>query len=906
MKKFRYILLLLAVSMVWGCQKFDEDVDIDVDESSGSTSSSIVEVLEDGRLRVTAQLEGMSMTSVVTRATADENRIYDGWCLVFGEDEDNFNHVADDGVCDDLDVGTGTGDYSDDSPLIQIEPVTINANGTFTMVFDEYPNAAFIRIVVNLTDREDNTLTDIVSWRKIVNNTENGYDATAFNTPPTADQVSEYGIATFGQYRYQSVGLDGIYDVTYKTVADIETVDKYEDLTGEYTTWAVVYSTDGGTEPAVYDLHGQEETYNTNQPDPASPKTTGFPMSSYGFVMDEITETSLQKMFGSIVYMIRVCSKVQVEVEDSGFTMDSVYLINAAQESRIRSTVMSSVVTDDEGNTESESTSFNIPVDLGGTINYLGQGAIGVSDNSNPLSDPIYFYPNSGGEYDYGDGAVNHDINPQYVIIKGQADGYDTPGYYKVALKAMYPLDDTYTTYSDLTYDILRNTSFTVKLIGIDKPGYKTYADAANENSPANNISYSIEIETTDNRYEVLVSKGTYFTELETSRVYVKGYVDDGIKGCYIDFTMTPSEGNTTPSVYVQSSDYSGDSTIDTMVYITGCDVWYADADGNFADDASDTFGRITNTTGDGLADELVHITRSENKTKVRLYFDVEGSGRIRLRIGDILKFIPVLYDPAPVSMYGTKNQDELGTGLVVEDSSIGRSWSDFSYSDIVTYDRTDYEGATDSNGDPMTSGDGLADFELKSDGTITHTTVGYYNYKPELRARIFPSDAGDGVAVLYVRQASDFILMGNGGEDIIDDDTASDSGTATNYSVEYTAQSKVYNNDTDGLFSTVTNSDDTQYIEFSTLSGGVSSESVDAVTITTSNEDITVDNSGNYLNQDQYWNEQILDNGQTIQLSATAITYDLNVTYTEFSDDFIQYDNKAKTKIKVTNAAGD
>ncbi|MFI3305507.1 MAG: DUF5119 domain-containing protein [Rikenellaceae bacterium] len=137
------------------------------------------------------------------------------------------------------------------------------------------------------------------------------------------------------------------------------------------------------------------------------------------------------------------------------------------------------------------------------------------------LSDPIYFYPNSGGDYQYQDNAANQTINPQYIVIKGVADGYDTPGYYKVALKAQYPLDnpddESETTYSALTYDILRNSEFTVKLIGVDKPGYKTIEDAADPNSPASNISYSMTVEVENNRYEVLVSNGTYFARLVTS-----------------------------------------------------------------------------------------------------------------------------------------------------------------------------------------------------------------------------------------------------------------------------------------------------------------------------------------------------------------------------------------------------
>ncbi|MFR9620899.1 MAG: hypothetical protein SNH63_06755 [Rikenellaceae bacterium] len=956
MRKFRYILLLVVASAVWGCQKFN-DGDTTASTESLTVSNSIVEVLADGRYQVTAQLEGVSMTSVTTRASASEDVIRDGWCLVFGEDQDNFYHGTSETTTTDaalsakgLTTGQGTGEYSDNSPLIEIERVTINANGTFVMVFDEFPHTAFMRIVVNMTDREDENLEDnITSWRMAC--TSDGVLSDDFAAaPPTFDEVSTNGIATFGHYRHQSVGLDGIYQMTYSTDSEI-----VECISGGFESYNIVYNTDGtiasangtgifgfkdavdytdygnpivtsvvdwsvqyttsGGKVGTSTVTGLEETYNQTQPNPAAPLTTGFPMSSYGIMMDDgITETSLNEAFGSIVYMIRACSKVAVNVVDSDFEMKEVYLIDAAQEARIRSTVISGAVTDDNDNTTVASTTlFSIPVDLGGTITYQGLSTSGTT------SDPIYFYPNSGGGYIYNDGSVYQDVNPQYVIIKGRAAGYDTDGYYKVALKAQYPLSDLSTEsnmddatmWSSLTYDILRNTSFTINLNLIDKPGYKTLADAENPEAPANNISYSIDIETSDNQYEVLVSKGTYYAELESSRVYVKGYMEEGIEGCYVDFTLTTSAGNTTPSIYIQSSDFEGDDDDDDNVTIERAEVLTQySTDGTWTEwteddwESADDYDLVTNTTDDGLSGMLVNIPRSEaqedsaneTKRKVRVYFSAKGSGRVCLRIGDILKFIPVLYDSAPVSMYGTAGQDGSGTGVVVSDESIGRSWSDFSYSAIVQQSIGEY-------GDDYSAVDDLVDynnnaFGLQSDGTIIYSNEGQYDIKPELRARIYPSDAGDGIAVLYLRQASDFALQN--GDNIIDDDFSTEY---TNI-IEYTAQSKVYNNDTQDLFSTKTNSDGTQYVEFTTISSGVTALSVDALTITTDNVDTTVDNNDNAVEQTNYWNE--VNDGTTLQLSATAIAFDFNTTYTEFSSDFIQYDNKATTTITLTNSAGD
>ncbi|MFR9584451.1 MAG: hypothetical protein SNG60_09335, partial [Rikenellaceae bacterium] len=854
-----------------------------VDDSIEPTSNlSSVTTLADGRIQVTAQLNSLSMTSVTTRATADEDRIYDGWCLVFGEDEANFNY----------DTNIGSGNYSDSSPLIQIEPVTINANGTFTMVFDEYPHAAFMRIVVNLTDREDKSLENIVSWRKVVNDEvvfdesgniidtpsesdTNGFSEDgnedgirdALQTPPTNSQVSTFGIATFGQYRYQSVGLDGIYNMTYNTETTIEYLETaYDDVIGESTNWAVVYSnTDSNAVSGTSSVHEQLESYNGNRPDPSNPKTTGFPMSSYGFVLNGITEETLNDYFGSTVYMIRTCSKVQVEVSDNTFKMSEVYLIDAAQESRIRSTVMSVIDNDD--------TSFSIPVDLGGTITYQ---ALSTSDYA---SDPIYFYPNSGGDYDYEDGAVDQDINPQYVIIKGQSSHYDTPGYYKVALKAQYPLDESGDTYSDLTYDILRNTSFTVKLLEIDKPGYKTFDDAADVDSPANNISYSITIDTSDNRYEVLVSKGTYYAELETSRVYVKGYMDEGLTGCYVEFSMTPSDGNTVPTVYVQSSDLDDDSTTEN-VKVTHCLVMRNDDEGYDTDAwsniaTSSQYVELTdNDTDDGLADKLVKIESSDKATKVRVYYDVNDSGRLRLRIGDILKFIPVTYDAAPISYLGT------GGASVTVEGTYNTTWDDFSYSEVV-YDES--------------HANSVEDFKLNDNGSVTYDNSYKYDIKPELRARIVPQNAGDGNAVLYLRQASDFQIAG-----FIADGEEGDP-TATNI-IEYTPQGKIWNATIlEGLAGENVVIDDNDIA--GTFDGSekvtINTASVDGLTISQNTVSTTPDQS-NYISATR------ADDGTSVSFYTESFDYDLNSFSSYESANIMRKASTSTTTITLTNAALD
>ncbi len=622
-------------------------------------------------------------------------------------------------------------------------------------------------------------------------------------------------------------------------------------------------------------MHEQDETYNANQPDVTLPRTDGMPMSSYGFVMDEITEESLIDNFANKIDMIRAYSKLIVDVDDSGFEMEKIYLLNAAQESRIRSTVISYV----NGN---DGASFSVPVDLGGTITYPALAA------SRSVSDPIYFYPNAGGDYTFVDDVVNQNVDPQYVIIKGQAVGYDTPGYYKVALKAQYPLNADKTELSDLTYDILRNTSFTIKLLQVDKPGYKTYEEAASDDSPANNISYSIIIESDDSRYEVLVSKGTYYAQLETSRVYVKGYMDKGIDGCYLDFTLTATEGNVVPSVYVQTSDIEGDtySGSGDNVEVTHCLMQRGATQVDWVNESSSSqwVAPTTNNTGDGLSAKLIYIagssdyddptksiTGTDATTRVRVYFNVNDSGRIRLRIGDMLKFIPVIYDSAPISMYGTIGQDNYGvsgatdSGVIVADA-YGNSWSDFSYD---TEEDIEYDNAFVGDDDSRTD----ATFVLTPEGTVTHTNTKEYTTKPEFRARIFPKNGGDGISVLYLRQASDFKLINSdSGKDIVDDSDPD----VPDYNVIFHSQSMVEENNTAGLFADgedVDKDGKPDNIVFSVADLGT--ESVDPLTISINTETTTKDEAGKDPGWAEYFEEDISEDKQTLTLSATTIPYD-------------------------------
>ncbi len=871
----RYIIPLLITYLVCGCKKIDVDC---IGHSAAQVSINNVEVSADGRIKVTATLASESMTMVSSRTTTYEDVIYGGWCLIFGEDYSNDETVS-------------TYGYGDASPLIQSVPITANADGTFYMTFDSFEDNVFIQMMVNLTDRENEFISNITTWQEIAEADDETDDLLNATQTPSYAQVEEYtssaGLGTFAMFRHQSVGLDGIYNMSYETEAKLTHFDAgFQNSDDETTTyWSIVYSTAGSTYTGINSTNGAAESYNTNSPSPTTLKTTGFPMSSYGFVMPNITEDSVSDMFGKLIYMIRVCSKVVVEVDAaSGFTMEEIYMIDAAQEARLRSTVMSSSDEDQDGEITVSST-FSIPQNLGGIISY---SALSVA-NGATTSSPIYFYPSSGGDYQLSSGGVDQEVNPQYIVIKGQAAGYDTPGYYKVALKAQYPLSsqsdesnmDDRTMWSALTYDILRNTSFTVNLLNIDNAGYQTYADAADANNPANNISYSLTIESSDSRFEILVNNGTYYTELETSRIYIKGYMDEGATDCYIDLSIFPSEDNVVPAIYLQASNFKQEYTSDEVT-IDHCLVLRNDDSGYDSDDWSKAtlYNSEPNNSGDGVDGDMVQIPSSDKTSKVRVVFSAYDSGYIRLRIGDILRFIPVVYDRAAISMYGSES-------VVVADT-YGQSWSDFSYTDIVA--------------DNLTNDMVSSDFELLPDGSVTHTTKGNYTSKPELRARISPTNAGDGIAVLYLRQARDFRLLNSNGDEILDDSSLD----APIYSVEYTAQAKVWANNTSGIFTTENDGDGTQYIKFTTDGSGINAEGVDDAVISISLTDTTVDETGAAVVQPNYWNKEVSDDGHTLTFVATKIQYEINGAYSDYEEGFVRYNNTAETVVTLTNSAGD
>ncbi|MFI3314568.1 MAG: hypothetical protein R3Y04_02750 [Rikenellaceae bacterium] len=642
--KIYSVLLLVALLVVCGCNRAD------VDTLSQSYTSSVVEVLEDGTMQVSASLSSKSMSEVSVSTRADnlaEDNIYDGWCVIFGVDPD----------------ATGSFGYGPNSPLLYKSKILANTNGRFFMTFEEIETKCFMRINVNLSDREDQVYEDAI-------------------TQSVADSDGSE-VSLFRDFYHQSEGLNAIYDMSSYEVKRVAT---------------------GSTDSEGYTTYTYTVDENESKPDPASLQSA-FPMSSYGYVLDNgVNEDDLEAIFSEDIYMIRLFSKVVVFAGDnSGFTLNGVTLLDGANEAKLRSTVL-----DDDGNVVDN---FEVPENLGGTIDFKEASALAspssTSGKAYSESTPIYLYPNTGGNY-VSNGVVNQSINPTYIIVRGQADGYDEEGYYKIALKGKYPLtyndDGSVATESDLTYDILRDTYFKVTLDNVDKPGYKTFDDAADYNNPANNISYSITISGSDNRNEYLVSKGTYFVELEGSRIYAKGFLTDGVEAS-VKFTLNPTTGNQHPNVYVYAGDAYGSSA---DISVENC--------------VQTIEGAATSTTH-SPSGGWVTIPASTDISEVVVNVKATDSGRLRIRCGDILKYIPITYESAKASY-----MEEM---LEIDGVT-------FEYSEIV-YD----EGS-----DEILSSDGLL-----AENPVTTVDGNEVREDRQFGATLYPINA-DGVTKLYVVQS--------------------------------------------------------------------------------------------------------------------------------------------------------
>lgn len=423
-----------------------------------------------------------------------------------------------------------------------------------------------------------------------------------------------------------------------------------------------------------------------------------FPLASPGINMptglDEITVEAVNK----IAYMVPIASKVDV-TSKCKFDLQQVTLLNGARFSRLRSTVITNDGLD-------VIYTLPLPINLGGVTPYKAVNAIGGTT----ADTPIYFFPNEGdgpfnepadpeNEYPANGTKLSDEINsknPTYLIVKGRADGYDVDGYYKIAIEykveIIGPDGLPSGTYSPLTYDIVRNNHYRVNLNKVDNPGYATFAEAVA--GPANNIAYDITIgggandsqadHQDDPRAEVITShNGFFYLQVIGTEVFAQGYGTEGVTG---GFDLKLVRNQNIPSGY----------DVPTL--------------------------QITATEGITINN---NSSISDDDFAGAISFTATKSGVITLRCGDMLKEIPLHYEPTP---HVWQSGSTLGGATL---------------SEVSEFVADDSQSANDSE-------------MITSSGSIAENST-FKNR--EFRGRVYPSDMSKGIRKVYCKQASNFEL---------------------------------------------------------------------------------------------------------------------------------------------------
>lgn len=522
------------------------------------------------------------------------------------------------------------GTYGDDSPLLQkvaFKSIDNGAKTTIYVTLDEQTEPCFIRLMTSMTQAVRDQIDGFTSQKQI-------------------DEGVNGSLTIFADYKHISVSLDGYYQMS--------------DLDNDI-------------------------------PNPSKlTSNLAFPLASPGINMPNGLNEATVEAMNKIAFMVPVASKVDV-TSLCDFDLQQVTLLNGARKARLRSTV----ITDDGLDIIY---SLPLPTNLGGITLYEAVGAVGGTT----AATPIYFFPNKGdggfdtpadpnNEYPLNNTTLSDEINtknPTYLIVKGRAAGYDVDGYYKIAIR--YQIDilgadgEPTGTYSDFTYDIVRNNHYKVRLMKVDNPGYATFEEAAA--GVANDIAYDVAIdgEYDDPRAETIVShNGLFYVTLVGTEIFAQGYGSEGVSGSF-DLKRVRNgnipDGYSLPTLYITATD---GITINNDSYIM------------------------------------------EDNFEGTINFTATTSGVITIRCGDMLKEIPVHYDPTP---------------------HIWQSGLTIGGAELSTISEVLAENSSDANDIDM----------IAVNGSIAENTT-YRNR--EFRGKIYPSDMSKGIRKVYCKQASNFEL---------------------------------------------------------------------------------------------------------------------------------------------------
>lgn len=660
----------------------------------------------------------------------------------------------------------------------------------------------FIRFMVNLTDGTTTEVNGLVSTRMIYNSESDYYDAAY-----TTEDHQTY----FEYYKHLSVGLDAYYNVNIDEAS--------------------------AAAESPYPMSDGHSGYLTSK----------YPMASPGILMsDGLNEYALYDIStDDVIYLVHVGSKFDVTTNDSDFTLIGATLLNGAKRALMRSSVVSSTGEEVASSDDEELYSLNLPTNLHyrydsdnrvGSIQY---NEVLAPDYKTTSNFPVYFFPNQGdypvesattSQYTYtsANGTLKEDYtnisdpvnnyNPTYIIVRGYIAKYHDEngngtfdagsteyGYYKVPIKYVpktisYDSESggfTSTSGDSYTYNIVRSNYYKIYITSVQSAGYKTFEDAVA--GPASDLIYEITINGEDDRDEFATSNGTFYIESDATEIFMKGYGTGGLEADFaftvVDnevealddlLTVTKATATTTyatPNVYISST---GDVTV--LGYrVSGEDGYTALA-------TSGVNSYFTPTSG----------------TKYDIVYNATGSGTIKIQCGDLYKEIPLYYEELAASMYGNYSTTNAASSLLTIDGvAVFSGYESNSIEYISDADDVFYVGNTIENDRDVIFRDlpsGVSSEEaaieynqfLDPSGRVKSNIFTYNSYGAdsnydghyqarECHANIYRKN-GNGIAKLYIKQASDFALL--------EGDGSTDTEAASSISVIYNSKGYIYSVD--------------------------------------------------------------------------------------------------------------
>lgn len=424
----------------------------------------------------------------------------------------------------------------------------------------------------------------------------------------------------------------------------------------------------------------------------------------------------------------------------------------------------------------------------------------------------------------------------------------DEFGYYKIPIKYTSEVSidgdgETVTnTSDDFTFDIIRNNYYQINLTSVKNAGYKTFEEAVD--GPASDVFYDISVgDWSDDRNEYAVSGGTFYMETDVNDIFIKGY-DSSLSG--VTFNVTVKDGDYSDTADLLTKAEVSERYDTPKLYITtskgitldSCGVNVIEED----DDEDITTSDSTVITYSGTI--LTEVTTTTTYANSNVYeidvtsgdvntlsftvtdaIEAAGGGSIWVQAGDVYKEIKVYYEAAAYysggSLYNSATdsyEENYVNRFAVNGVEAYTAYNSIDYDEDYFYYTDGTEEYTNDNGDVteitynyfskvstndqkqlaeeygmFLDEDGYVVSNLYKDNGYYHDNSGNLNgtyyaghyLNRECRAIVHRTE-GDGIAKIYLKQATDFALLLGDGQD-------SDALVAPETWITYTSRGYIY-----------------------------------------------------------------------------------------------------------------